>query len=118
MHHGETVVEATAGIKPVADQGEAAGDAGAQALLSAAQRAATPAAELERRFTDMTSYGEGPPTIVQAVTTLQDWPDKKPGDVEWVYVAVANDSYSEGITVVVCREGERLAIRSLEWGRP
>ena len=66
----------------------------------------------------MTSYGEGAPTIVEAVSTLQDWPRKQPGDEEWVYVAVANETYSEGITVVVARDCDSLVIRSLEWGRP
>jgi hypothetical protein len=87
-------------------------------LLSPSVRAKTSAADLEKAFTEMTSYGEGAPTILQAVTTLQDWPDKQPGDLEWVYVAVANDTYSEGITVVVAAEGAGRVIRAVEWGRP
>jgi uncharacterized protein YfaS (alpha-2-macroglobulin family) len=90
----------------------------AHGLLAPALRARTSAADLERSFTEMTSYGEGPPTMLAAVTTLQDWPDKQPGDLEWVYVAVANDTYSEAITVVVAAEGPGRVIRSIEWGRP
>lgn len=41
-----------------------------------------------------------------------------PSDVEWVYVALANDTYSEAVTVVVSQEESRLVIGSIEWGRP
>ncbi len=49
---------------------------------------------------------------------MTDWPARKPDDVEWVYVAIANDTFSEAVAVGVCRDGDRLAIRSIEWGRP
>jgi len=66
----------------------------------------------------MVSYGSGAPTTVAAVTAMDSWPDKQPGDLEWVYVAIANDTYSEAVTVVVAQENDELVIRSLEWGRP
>jgi len=90
----------------------------AHSLLATELQARLSASDLERQFTGMISYGEGEATIVQAVTTLQDWPDKKPRDVEWVYVAIANDTYSEGITVVIARQGTQLVVSSIEWGRP
>lgn len=97
----------------------AAGDfSRAHSTLSADLQAQVSAADLASRYRDMTSYGEGPASVIQAVTTLQEWPGKKPSDVEWVYVAIANDSYSEAITVVVSRDGTRLAVNSIEWGRP
>ena len=47
--------------------------------------------------------------------TLDTWPEKKKGDVGWVYVAIAGDDFSEAVTVVVAQVGDRLAIRSIEW---
>ena len=49
---------------------------------------------------------------------MDAWPDKQPSDLEWVYVAIANDTYSEAVTVVVAQEQSRPVIRSIEWGRP
>jgi hypothetical protein len=66
----------------------------------------------------MVAYGTGPPTVIEVMTTMSEWPDRMPSDTEWVYVAMANDSYSEAVTVVVMQEGSRRAIRSIEWGRP
>jgi hypothetical protein len=33
-------------------------------------------------------------------------------------VALANDTFSEAVTVVTAEERGRLVIRSIEWGRP
>jgi len=97
----------------------ASGDYGrAHAFLSQPLRSATPVAELEAEYKEMVSYGSGAPTTVAAMTAMDEWPDKQPDDVEWVYVAIANDTYSEAVTVVVAHENGKLVIRSIEWGRP
>ena len=97
----------------------ASGDyAGAHRFLSSTFGSAMTAAKLEHAYKEMIAYGSGAPTTIAAVTAMDTWPDKKPGDVEWVYVAMANDTYSEAVTVVVAHEGETLVIRSIEWGRP
>jgi hypothetical protein len=92
--------------------------AGAHALLSSDLRSASTPEKLAAEYKEMISYGSGAPTIIQVMTTMDTWPDKQPSDVEWVYVALANDTYSEAVTVVVSQEQSRLAIRSVEWGRP
>ena len=97
----------------------AGGDsARAHAMLSTTLQAQMTPDTLARDYQRMVEYGEGPPTIVQVMTTMSDWPAREPSDTEWVYVAIANDTYSEAVTVVVTQEGSRLAIRSIEWGRP
>jgi hypothetical protein len=70
------------------------------------------------RARDAVDYGEGAPTVVQLMTAMSDRPARESSDTEWVYVAIANDSYSEAVTIVVMEDGSRLAIRSIEWGRP
>jgi len=97
----------------------AAGDYGrAHAFLSSGLRSATPASKLQTDYTEMVSYGSGARTTIAAMTALDSWPEKQPGDVEWVYVAIANDTYSEAVTVVVAQENDKLVIRAIEWGRP
>jgi hypothetical protein len=66
----------------------------------------------------MTAYGSGTATRIAVQKTLDEWPDKAPGDLRWVYVAIANDTFSEGVSVVVTQERRRLAIRSFQLGRP
>jgi hypothetical protein len=97
----------------------AAGDATrAHALLSSKLRSTITPEKLQAEYADMVSYGSGAPTTIAAMTTMDTWPDKQPADTQWVYVAIANDNYSEGVTVVVAEEESRLVIRSIEWGRP
>jgi hypothetical protein len=52
------------------------------------------------------------------VNTMEDWPDKQPRDIGWAYAAIAAEGESEAVTVVVCDEGGKHLIRSIEWGRP
>jgi hypothetical protein len=96
-----------------------AGDAArAHGTLSASQQSAITTEALASQYADMVSYGEGKPDILQVMTTMEYWPDKRLGDTQWVCVAIANNTYSEAVTVVVARESDKLVIRSIEWGRP
>ena len=100
-------------------QAMAAGDAAqAHGLLSPRLQAEVTREKLARDYTEMLAYGCGAPTILHVMNTMTSWPDKQPSDNEWVYVAIANDTYSEAVTVIVAREASRLVIRSVEWGRP
>ena len=92
--------------------------AGAHALLSSHLQSERTPEKLAAEYKEMVAYGSGAPTIIQVMTTMDTWPDKQPSDLEWVYVALANDTYSEAVTVVVAQEQSRLVIRSIEWGRP
>ena len=92
--------------------------AAAHGMLSSRLRAATTAEKLAADYREMVAYGEGAPTTIQVMNTMDQWPDKQPGDVQWVYVAIANDTFSEAATVVVAQESGGLVVRSVEWGRP
>ena len=97
----------------------AAGDVGrAHGLLSSGLQATLTPEKLSEDYEAMISYGEGAATMIQVVGTMDAWPDKGLADQEWVYVSIANDTYMEAVTVVVTQEVGRLAIRSIEWGRP
>jgi hypothetical protein len=90
----------------------------AHGFLSAELQPTITPEKLAADYKNMVSYGEGAPTIIQVMNTMTSWPAKELADTEWVYVALANDTYSEAVTVVVSQEPSRLAIRSIEWGRP
>jgi hypothetical protein len=92
--------------------------ASAHALLSSQLQSERTPEKLAAEYKEMVGYGSGAPTTIQVMTTMDKWPDKQPADLEWVYVALANDTYSEAVTVVVSQEQSRLVIRSIEWGRP
>jgi hypothetical protein len=90
----------------------------ARGFLASSLRSTLSAAQLKSDFTAMTGEGSGAPKTIVASVTMDSWPDKKPEDLKWVYVAIANDTYSEAVTVVVASEGGKPVIRSVEWGRP
>lgn len=97
----------------------AQGDHGrAHGLLSKSLQSSLTPEKLAADYRAMTGDGSGAATAVAVQTTLETWPDKAPADVQWVYVSIVNDTFSEAVTVVVAREGSRLAVRSVEWGRP
>jgi FlaG/FlaF family flagellin (archaellin) len=89
----------------------------ARGFLASSLRSTLSAAQLKSDFTGMTG-SESAPTTIAATVTMDSWPDKKSEDLKWVYVAIANDKYSEAVTVVVASEGGKPVIRSVEWGRP
>ncbi|BAW96565.1 hypothetical protein NIES970_14980 [[Synechococcus] sp. NIES-970] len=87
----------------------------ARLYLSPALQGQYPAPRLQQVFAAMVAYGDGPPTDVEAIATLDNWPDKRPQDWRWVYVSIAGDGYGEAVTVIVGRDH---LIHALEWGRP
>lgn len=90
----------------------------AHAFLAADAKMKLPPAELQKQYRAMTGYGRRSTTHVQVVQDLTSWPGKQKDDVGWVYVAVAGDTFSEAVTVVVSRQNGLDVIRSVEWGRP
>lgn len=88
----------------------------AHGLLTEEQAKLLPAAALKQAYEGM--VGHGPGRQIQVMQTLEAWPAKQRGDAGWVYVAITGDGFSEAVTVVVTGDGGRLAIRSIEWGRP
>lgn len=66
----------------------------------------------------MVGDAESTPSVVELVTTMEQWPGREPDDAGWAYVAIAGDVFSEAVTVVVEHAGNGFAIRDIEWGRP
>lgn len=49
---------------------------------------------------------------------LEDWPDKRDGDVAIAYVSLTGDGFCEAVTVTLVQHESDFRIRHLEWGRP
>ena len=73
---------------------------------------------LKERYEKMISYGEGPATNVEVVENMNDWPERKDGDIGWVYVAIEGSNFAEAVTVIASNEDGNYKIRDIEWGRP
>ncbi|MEL7185872.1 MAG: hypothetical protein AAFN50_05480 [Pseudomonadota bacterium] len=76
------------------------------------------AGELGQTFEAMVEYGSSPAKVDGFIETMEDWPDKKPDDVGWVYVSVSGVDYAEAVTVIVSTDRNGMSIRKIEWGRP
>lgn len=90
----------------------------AHQMLSASAKAEWPASLLGSTYREMVGYFETPPNLVMVMNTLEDWPGRRPHDVGWAYAAIAGESESEAVIVVVSEEGGHHLVRSIEWGRP
>ena len=90
----------------------------AHEMLSTSARVEWPTSLLKSTYEGMVAYFESPPSLVMVMNTMEDWPDKQAHDVGWAYAAIAGEGESEAVTVVVCEEGGKHLIRSIEWGRP
>jgi hypothetical protein len=98
----------------------------ANAMLDAALKPSCPPEFLKKTLEEMIQYSgeeESWPTGVQVVTAADisgkdKWLRKKPEDFGWAYVSIDGLGYCEAVAVMVTDEGERLAIREIEWGRP
>jgi hypothetical protein len=66
----------------------------------------------------MTAYAPGPIQRVEVMDSLKVWPDRKPGDIAWVYVALTGESFSEAAAAILCSTESGIRIREIEWGRP
>jgi hypothetical protein len=90
----------------------------ARALLTEDLRAENSVDALRTRLDQMVAYGDGPPRASEVITTLDEWPDKRPGDAGWAYVSIEGENYSEAVVVIACGPTTSLLIRAIEWGRP
>jgi hypothetical protein len=88
----------------------------AHQMLSSTAKREWPAGLLESTYRKMVEYFA--PTKVMVMNTMEDWPAKRAKDIGWAYAAIADESESEAVTVVVCEEGGQHTVRSIEWGRP
>ncbi|MBX3697596.1 MAG: hypothetical protein R3F08_13585 [Dokdonella sp.] len=90
----------------------------AHSMLSSGFRAAVDPDRIRNNYDEMIEYGEGPPTVVKLMSTMEQWPDKQSHDLGWAYVSISGDDFSEAVTVVLEQEAGKPVIRQLEWGRP
>jgi len=74
--------------------------------------------KLRSQYEEMISYGSGPVKVDGHTEFLEEWPDRKPGDVGWAYISISGSDFAEAITVVVAEENGEPKIRDLQWGRP
>lgn len=57
-------------------------------------------------------------TETTAVDEMENWAEKHPADVGWVYVPVLNQAVNEGLSGIVMETQRGLKIRALEFGKP
>jgi hypothetical protein len=92
----------------------------ARSLLTKEARRVNSADGLREDVERMIAHAEEPLQIAEVVEdgVLYDWPDKKPGDLAHVYVALSGESFTEAVIVILTTTDEGVRIRDLEWGRP
>lgn len=92
----------------------------AHQLLTTGAKAQWPQARLRDRYTEMVNYFPEPPGApeIDMVLDPDECDDSKPGDIGVAYMSIQCEDEGEGVLVVVCKEGDSLRIREIEWGRP
>jgi hypothetical protein len=92
----------------------------AQALLVPELRTQFAPEALRERFYRMFRYSDGEPQSVRfdRQAQMDDWPDKREGDVGWAYVEIEGDGFLEAVTVIVATINDEPLIREIQWGRP
>lgn len=97
----------------------------AHQMLTPAAQADLPPATLQANFNSLWHYvvGDTAPDQTVVICAMEDWPDKRPADIGWAYVAVSGPHpqggvWNEAVTVIVATESGHLLIRDVEWGRP
>lgn len=90
--------------------------AGAHLLLSTGAREEWPPSALREAYQDLVDWAGPAPDRIEVARARHDWDDREDGDLGSVYVLL-HGGETEGLTVVVSRDGTRPAIRDIEWGR-
>ncbi len=89
-------------------------------MLADAIKAEYSSSSLQQTYQNMINYFLVPPALTSVEYRMDDWqyPPKQTADIGWAYVSIHSDCEGEGVTVIVCKEQDRYAIRHIEWGRP
>jgi hypothetical protein len=92
----------------------------ARELLTAGAQAVYTLESIAAAVASMTATTAGPIQRAQLVEEgiMEEWPEKQPGDVAIVYVALMGEGFAEAVLVTVVQQDGELRIRELEWGRP
>jgi hypothetical protein len=91
---------------------------GAYILLSTEYQNSMNADQLKEEFEKIVPPDWGDTGHIHIGTILDDWPDKQPSDLGWVYVSIGGDVYSEGLTLVLMSENGNARVREVQFGRP
>ena len=90
-------------------------------LLTPSLQQEFPPQRLQERLDDMFSYFDcGMPNLVHFDDdfVMEDWPEKCPDDLGWVYVSICSRGHVEAVTVIVTEVDTKALIRDITWGRP
>jgi hypothetical protein len=89
-------------------------------LTPALRREWSPERLRESLFGMFSGYAQGKPRRIHFEPDFShdDWPDKRQGDLGWVYVAIEGDDFNEAVAVIVTEVDGNALIREIEWGRP
>ena len=72
--------------------------------------------ELRQQYLAMIDYWDTPTVdLIEALESLDDWPNKQSSDLGWIYVSVEGEGFGEAVSVVITQDQK---IRDIEWGRP
>ncbi len=95
-------------------------DAAAFELLTPEAQALYTPESLKAAVATMTAGSPGGIQEVQVMEEgiVEEWPEKQPGDVASVYVALTGAGFAEAVTVIIVQRNDNLLIRHLDWGRP
>lgn len=95
-------------------------DQGAWALLTGKAQASHSPGAIRAALEAMLAYASAPIRETQVIgeATVEDWPDKQPGDIAVVYVALSGAGFSEAVTLTLAHDAGQVRIRDLVWGRP
>lgn len=74
--------------------------------------------DIQKELDEMIEYGDGPVDHIEVMNEMTTWPDMKPEDTGWVYVAISGPGFSEAVTVVISEVNDASRISLIEWGRP
>ena len=74
--------------------------------------------QLKEEFEKIVPPDGGDTGPIEIGTIWDDWPDKQPSDLGWVYVSIGGDVYSEGLTLVLMSENGNARVREVQFGRP
>ena len=91
---------------------------GAYMLLSTEYRDSMDPDRLKEEFEIIVPLDWGEIGPIEIGTIMDNWPDKQPSDLGWVYVSIGGDVYSEGLSLVLMSENGNIWVREVQFGRP
>ena len=89
----------------------------AYAMTTRSFQEQTTLAALQKSFEACCPLDYGAFDIPEILSTMDDWPDKTPSELRWVYVTLGGEC-NEAITVILDREDHTIRISQIEVGRP